>query len=175
MSEPVLYFAYGSNLHPPQMQARCPDCGVLEPATLEDWRLAFAGLSRRWGGGAGTIVATPGAHVAGLLYRLSAADLKLLDGYESHPTVYERFPVAVRTRGGEPLQALTYRKHKTDLRAPSLRYFHQIWRSYKAFGLDEALLLAAVEEALAADGAANGGPPRPRRRAARPAAASRGR
>jgi gamma-glutamylcyclotransferase (GGCT)/AIG2-like uncharacterized protein YtfP len=151
MSERLLYFAFGSNLHPPQMQQRCPNCEVLQPAVLADHRLAFAGWSQRWGGGAATIVAAPGAQVQGLLYRVSPADLRSLDGYESYPEVYDRVPVDVQARDGARLAALTYRKHDTDLRAPSLRYFHQIWRSYKDFRLDERLLLQAVEEALASE------------------------
>jgi Gamma-glutamyl cyclotransferase, AIG2-like len=156
MQSPVVYFAYGSNLHLTQMRSRCPESALLQPALLEGYRLAFRGHSRRWGGGAATILPAPGDTVPGLLYLLSAADLALLNGFEGHPHVYGHLPVQVLARDGARLEALTYQRLDGTPNAPSLRYFHQIWRSSKAFALDEAPLLAALEEALA-----HGPPPAP--------------
>lgn len=152
MTDPVLYFAFGSNLHLPQMRERCPDCELLESAVLAGYRLAFRGASRRWeAGGVATVIPDPGSRVHGLLYRLSPADLASLNGYEGVPHVYGHLPVAVTARGGARHEALTYRRndgHGEPARPPSLRYFHQMWRSYRAHGLDESGLLAAVEESL---------------------------
>ncbi|NIP74067.1 MAG: gamma-glutamylcyclotransferase, partial [Gammaproteobacteria bacterium] len=67
MTDTILYFAYGSNLHPPQMHERCPTCTVLQPATLADYRLVFCGHSEHWGGGVASVVTAPGARVEGLL------------------------------------------------------------------------------------------------------------
>lgn len=149
MTGPVLYFAFGSNLHLPQMRARCPDCEVHQPALLAGHRLAFRGHSPRWGGGSATILATPGGRVPGLVYRLSPADLASLDRFEGYPTVYQRNPITVTAHDGATLEALTYQRTNGDPRPPSLLYFHQIWRGYKAFGLDDEPLLAALDEALA--------------------------
>ena len=152
MTVPVLYFAFGSNLHLPQMRERCPDCEMLEPVVLADYRLAFRGNSARWGtGGVATVLPRAGAQVHGLLYRLSATDLERLNGYEHYPTVYAHLPVSVTTRAGAQHAALTYQRangHGEELRPPSMRYFHQIWRNYKAYALDEALLMEAVAETL---------------------------
>jgi len=150
MHDAVVYFAYGSNLHVPQMESRCPDCAVLQPAVLMDWRLAFRGHSTRWGGGSATIEAAPGAQVAGLLYRLSRADVRKLDGFEGVPKVYEHLDIAVAARDGTRHVAYTYRRREGRPAAPSLLYFHQIWGGYLAFGLQQHLLQAAVQEALAA-------------------------
>ncbi|HKI97501.1 MAG TPA: gamma-glutamylcyclotransferase family protein [bacterium] len=151
MSDRVLYFAYGSNLHPPQMQSRCPDCEVLQPAVLADHHLAFRGHSTRWGGGPATILAQPGGQVHGLLYSLTSADLALLDGFESYPKIYNRLQVSVVARDGSQLDAITYMKRDGEPSPPSLRYFHQIWLGHKTFALDESPLLRAVEETLASD------------------------
>lgn len=156
MSGPVFYFAFGSNLHLPQMQVRCPACKVHQPAVLADHRLVFCGHSSRWGGGSASIAPTPGAQVPGLVYRLSPADLSRLDGFEGYPTTYTRHTVTVAAKDGSELEALTYRRVTGDARPPSLRYFHQIWRGYKAFGLDDAPLLSALEEALADEPAPQG-------------------
>jgi gamma-glutamylcyclotransferase (GGCT)/AIG2-like uncharacterized protein YtfP len=148
MSAQTLYFAYGSNLHPPQMRARCPDCEPLQPAVLEGYRLAFRGRSTRWGGGVATVLPAPGARVHGLLYRLIPADLASLDDFEGYPTVYDHLRVTVTARDGSPQEALTYRKRSGEPLAPSLRYLHQMWRNYLAFGLEQGLLVQAVGEAL---------------------------
>lgn len=151
MSGPMLYFAFGSNLHLPQMQARCPACEVVQPALLAGHRLVFRGNSQRWGGGSATILPTPGGRVPGLVYRLSADDLASLDRFEGYPTIYQRRTVSLEAHDGSALQALTYERSAGEVRPPSLRYFHQIWRGYKAFGLDDEPLLAALAEALADD------------------------
>lgn len=149
MSAPVCYFAFGSNLHTPQMAARCPDSAVLQPAMLTGYRLAFRGLSRRWEGGVATIIAQPGARVPGLLYHLSPADVEALNGFEGFPHVYGHLPVQVTAQDGTRIAAYTYQRNDGGPRPPSMRYFHQIWRAYKHFRLDEQHLLAAVEETLA--------------------------
>ena len=149
MSAFTVYFAFGSNLHEPQMRARCPDCEVLGPATVAGYRLAFRGESKRWdAGGVATILPSPKGEVQGLLYRLSPGDLASLNGYEGYPHVYTHLPVDVQPHGGALQAALTYQRRNGKARAPSLRYFHQIWRGYKTYRLDERLLMAALEETL---------------------------
>jgi len=148
MNGSIVYFAYGSNLHAPQMRERCPHSEVLRPAVLQGYRLTFAGFSRNWGGGAATIVPAPGNSVHGLLYHMTDTDLHSLNRFEGYPTVYEHLPVQVATRDGEFVDALTYSKLDTTPNPPSLRYLHQIWRGFRAHGLDDDLLLRAIEESL---------------------------
>ncbi|MCH8074518.1 MAG: gamma-glutamylcyclotransferase [SAR324 cluster bacterium] len=143
-----IYFAFGSNLHPPQMAERCPGSRLLRPGVLKGYRLAFTGYSTRWKGGVATVVADPSSEVQGLLYDLTEEDQGKLDRFEGFPTVYARLRVSVEGRDGNLHAAMTYQKQSNGATAPSLRYFHQIWKAYRAFQLDEAFLLKAVEDAL---------------------------
>ncbi len=148
-----IYFAFGSNLHPPQMAERCPGSRVLHPGVLKGYRLAFSGYSTRWEGGVATVVAEPSSEVQGVLYDLTEEDQRNLDRFEGFPTVYDRLQVRVEGRDGNLHSAMTYQKltsqnQSTGTTPPSLRYFHQIWKAYRAFQLDEAFLLKAVEDSL---------------------------
>lgn len=157
MNDSNLYFAFGSNLHPPQMAERCPGSMVVQPACLEGYQLAFSGFSKRWGGGVATIVATPGKQVHGVLYRLSAVDWEYLNRFEGFPTIYSHLPVEVLGADKRMHPAITYQKCDFAPSAPSLTYFHQIWRAHKAFQLNETPLLEALENGLAAVGNGNSG------------------
>jgi len=143
-----IYFAFGSNLHTPQMSERCPGSRVLQPGVLKGYRLAFSGYSGRWEGGVATIVTDPSCEVQGLLYDLNEEDQRNLDRFEGFPTVYDRLQVSVEERDGNLHSAMTYQKRNSDIATPSLRYFHQIWKAYRFFHLDEAFLLRVVEDSL---------------------------
>ena len=143
-----IYFAFGSNLYPPQMAERCPGSRVLQPGVLKGYRLAFSGYSTRWEGGVATIVAEPFREVQGLLYDLTEEDQRNLDRFEGFPTVYDRLQVSVGGRDGKLHSAMTYQKRNSDITPPSLSYFHQIWKAYRSLQLDEAFLLQAVEDSL---------------------------
>lgn len=158
-SQTSLYFAYGSNLDPEQMKHRCPAGRLVGTAALHGYRLAFRGEGSHWGvGGTATILADPKGWVPGTLYRLSPEDVALLNGYEGYPSTYGHLAIQVAESGGRAQAAFTYERMDTRLRRPpSMKYFHQIWRSYKRHGLDEARLMAAVEESLNGHGPARPG------------------
>ena len=76
----ILYFAYGSNMNPARMRARCPGARWVGTATLRGWRLVerlYADVER-----------SPGSAVRGVLYGLTARDLARLDMCEGWPNVY---------------------------------------------------------------------------------------
>lgn len=157
MDKSSLYFAFGSNLHPPQMSQRCPGSLVVEPAILVGYRIAFCGMSQRWKGGVATILPRTGndmanVEVPGLLYRLTELDVSCLNEFEGVPKVYRHLSVEVRGEDGRTHGAFTYQKLEEEMAPPSMPYFHQIWSAYKAFGFDESGLLQAVEEALSVNG-----------------------
>ena len=146
----VLYFAYGSNLLPEQMRERCPGSRLRFAASLPGYHLAFRGESSRWGqGGTATVIPRKEGLVPGLIFEMGPADVKTMHGFEGHPTVYRDMSITVVDSEGREHPAYTYVKNgEGKINPPSMRYFHQIWHSYKRFGLNEAHLMAAVRETL---------------------------
>lgn len=117
------YFAYGSNLNIAAVAAWCRDHGLRtpnlkspKPAVLDNHRLCFPVYSEYWGGGTGDIVYDPGKYVAGALFELTEADLKILDMKvdrrlegDREVGTYKRIEVKVSPLGkGEPVMAVTY-------------------------------------------------------------------
>lgn len=98
-AEPVLYFAYGSNMNPRRMAERCPGAVSLGHAVLTHYRLAerlYADIDPEKGG-----------EVHGVLYLISPANLAMLDLYEGYPQVYRRSWLEVEWRG-YVYKAVTY-------------------------------------------------------------------
>lgn len=72
----ILYFAYGSNMHPRVMGARCPGARAIGPARLEGWRFL---ITKR---GTASIWPDEGREVHGVLWRCSPSHIEALDAYE---------------------------------------------------------------------------------------------
>jgi gamma-glutamylcyclotransferase (GGCT)/AIG2-like uncharacterized protein YtfP len=134
----MLYFAYGSNLDPDQMRARCPDCRTVGLASLPDHRLTFPLRFEPWGGGTAGVAHAHGGTVWGAVYELSEADLAALDEYEGwkgpgdHHNLYDRdLTTVVLTRaddGSIPrrVRAYTYFARTLNPTPPSRRYLDTI-------------------------------------------------
>ena len=130
----MLYFAYGSNLDPEQMQFRCPGAKAVGLAALRDHRLAFPLYSNAWGGGVSSVQLAHGDTVWGMLFDLTEQHLQTLDGYEEfrgpgdQHNVYDRGQVTVElTRpddGSFPrrVRAWTYIARPAKPSPPSRRY-----------------------------------------------------
>ena len=104
-----LYFAYGSNLCPQQMQTRCASARFVTVAALKDHRLCFPRISRTWGGGGvAGIVADSGATAFGVVYDITEDDLKIMDGYEGHPHDYVRAEISVTPLEGDAFACWSY-------------------------------------------------------------------
>ncbi len=99
----MLYFAYGSNLYPPQMHARCPGARAVARAALHDWRLI---LTTR---GTANIVRTEGAVVHGGLWKFHLSHVAIMDRWEGVARgTYRRVWVRVRFADGVIKPAITY-------------------------------------------------------------------
>jgi len=97
-----VYFAYGSNMVPAQMRARCPAARIVATAVLRDHRFAIIR------GGHGTVLRQPGARVHGVLWRLGRGEEAVLDRYEEvEAGLYRRARLAVEC-GGRSVAALVY-------------------------------------------------------------------
>ena len=87
MQQILLYFAYGSNLHPGRMASRCPAAKYLGPARLPNYRLVERHNA--------DIDYAVGSTVHGALYAITPEDLARLDSFEGYPKAYRRLSLEV--------------------------------------------------------------------------------
>lgn len=112
--EQVLYFAYGSNMDPEQMMARCPDAELVGIGVLPDHALCFPRRSSMRNCGVSSVAPVPGRETWGVVFRLTAKDLASLDGSEGFRSEraaslnsYNRVPVVVSV-DDVPTEMMTY-------------------------------------------------------------------
>lgn len=108
MSQSLLYFAYGSNLHPLRLRERVPSCRCLALADLVGYRLRFHKSGRDGSGKCnahGTRV--EGERVLGAIYELARRDKPRLDKAESLGAGYDERQLYVSGSGGSG-EAFTY-------------------------------------------------------------------
>jgi gamma-glutamylcyclotransferase (GGCT)/AIG2-like uncharacterized protein YtfP len=100
----VLYAAYGSNLDPAQMSARCPHSPLRWTGWIPGWRLTFGGDG--FDGALPTLVEAAEdqqaeAHVFVAVYDVTEADETTLDQWESADQgLYSKVRVRVETLDG---------------------------------------------------------------------------
>lgn len=112
--EQVLYFAYGSNMDPDQIKARCPDAELVGTGVLTDYALCFPRRSTKRNCGVSSVAPVAGQDTWGVVFRLTPKDLASLDaseGFRSERAAnlnsYNRFPVVVRV-DDVPTEMMTY-------------------------------------------------------------------
>ena len=138
----MIYLAYGSNLHLPQMERRCPTAKVIGAATLTGYRLLFRGNG--WGGVA-TVEPDAESSVPVLLWEIQHADEQSLDIYEGYPRLYTKITETV-TLNGKPVEAMLYvMTEGHELSAPSPSYYAVLREGYKMHGFDLAVLKKAYD------------------------------
>jgi len=104
-----LVFAYGSNMDPAQMRERCPASDLTWfVARAVSRRLVFPRLSKRRGGGVGSIEEDPASSVWGVVFAITQRDLLRLDGFEGVPKAYRRVQLGVINEEGSPIVTWTY-------------------------------------------------------------------
>jgi hypothetical protein len=153
----MLYFAFGSNLDPDQMRARCPAHNVVGMAVLRDHKLNFPIFSPGWGGGVASLQLSHGHDVWGMLYELSDEDLHTLDGHEGFRgpghahNLYEREPVWVELThpedGSVPrrVKAAAYLAHTANPSPPSRRYLDAVLKGARAHRLPDDYIAALMK------------------------------
>ncbi|MGB7938967.1 MAG: gamma-glutamylcyclotransferase family protein, partial [Pseudolabrys sp.] len=98
----TLYFAYGSNMDRSAMKRRCPGARAVGPGVLEGYRF-FVGVD-----GWGSVRASRGDAVHGVLWRLTPRDIAVLHAYELlHQGHYDVRHLPVR-HGSRLLRAMVY-------------------------------------------------------------------
>lgn len=134
------YFAYGSNLNTRAVAEWCrhfghrpPAMKHARPAVLDNYRLCFPIYSDYWGGGTADIVYDPGKYVAGALFDLGEADMRILDlkvdrrldAAGQEVGAYKRIEVKVTPLdGGGAVAAVSYQGTNPDrFHVPPTRHY----------------------------------------------------
>jgi gamma-glutamylcyclotransferase (GGCT)/AIG2-like uncharacterized protein YtfP len=134
------YFAYGSNLHVPQMAKRCVDSEPVAVCTLHDWRLVFRGVA--------DIEPAEGFNVLGSIYKISEWDEKMLDQYEAFPHLYGKGYFDVQLPDDDQtVRVMFYRMNENGYSLPSKGYFDVIADGFVHWGLDTDALMVAIKHA----------------------------
>jgi hypothetical protein len=101
VSTALLYFAYGSNLHPIRLGERVPSARLVERARLPGYALRF---HKRGGDGSAKCNAwwtgLESDVVLGAVYRLAAAERPVLDEFEGAGRGYDRHEIVVEGDSG---------------------------------------------------------------------------
>ncbi len=110
-----LYFAYGSNMLPARLKARCASARVIGAASAPGFDLEFSKPSKD-GSGKATLVTAADIATPGVLFEIAKADLDPLDRAEGAGFGYDRADdfTAEITGTGERITATTYIASMTD-------------------------------------------------------------
>ena len=118
----ALYAAYGSNMDPAQMVARCPHSPQAGTGWLEGWRLTFGGEDIGWEGALATVAEDSEGRVFVVLYEVSENDEQALDRWDGETLgYYSKLRVRVATLDGDAL-AWLYVLNDYEGGLPSARY-----------------------------------------------------
>ena len=127
----IIYFAYGSNMSPAQMESRCPGGQALGQAALRDWR--FLINTRTYA----TIEAEPGAMTYGVLWSLTEEHIDSLDIYEAvDEEMYYKDTLTVLHQG-QPVEALVYIDPVCEHGQPRPDYLRGILHGARQFELPQ--------------------------------------
>ena len=122
-----LYFAYGANMHPGQMNWRCPAAQAKGAFMLRDWQLEFYCHA--------TIEPRPGAECPGVLWSLTAECEQSLDHFEGWPYYYTK-----RTWIQDDVQFFFYEMNDPKTGTPGSGYVRDIVDSYDFWGIPRQYL-----------------------------------
>ena len=141
MREPMLYFAYGSNMDRDAMAARCPDARPVGAAALPGWRF-FIGAD-----GWGSVDPSPGSVAHGVLWRLTLRDRAALHAYELlHKGLYDVRTLPV-LRGARRVSAMTYVLRRRVPGEPKPGYIELIVRAARDWDLPERYVASVARRA----------------------------
>jgi len=126
-----LYFAYGLNMDPAGMAARCPNSRALGPARLPRHRFI---VTRD---GYASAIRDPRDEVHGVLWDCSLGDMRGLDKFEDIASgLYVKISQPVIVPGGAK-RALVYIGRSADPGKPKPGYMETVIAGAKHFGLPE--------------------------------------
>ena len=119
----MLYFAYGSNLHPARLGDRAPSAQLITTGFVRGRSLVFHKVGRDGSAKCDALLSENlNSTVLGALYQLDQRDLPTLDKFEALGAGYERQILSVSTAKGM-LQAFAYIAQAQYV-DPNLKPFH---------------------------------------------------
>ena len=128
-----LYFAYGANMHPGQMQWRCPAAQAKGAFMLRDWQLKFYCHA--------TIEPKKGEECPGVLWSITTECEQSLDRFEGFPYYYTK-----RTWLQDGIQFFFYEMNDPKSGTPGSSYVADIQDSYEFWRLPQNLLTQSLHE-----------------------------
>jgi len=146
----TLFFAYGSNMIPEQIHARCTKPEVVSVARLPGHGVGFFGYSKVWDGALETVFPAPGREVWGILYRLTIADSNRLDSWQDvrldGTGSYFHYPAEVIDDDGVRHVVLLYKKNALgEPLPPSRPYLDRIVAGALGRKLPDAYVQSLVQ------------------------------
>lgn len=106
--EPVVYFAYGSNMLTARLRARMPSCEPIGTATLPGHALKFHKRSKDGSGKCNALATDDRDSVVGVLFSFDPANREKLDRAEGVGNGYNHAMVTVINEEGRRRKVLTY-------------------------------------------------------------------
>lgn len=136
----LYYFAYGANMNPEQIAARCSNPRVHAVARLAGHRVGFYDYAKLWDGALETVIGDEGSDVWGVVYALSEGDKESLDSWQDARMdgagPYFHYPAVVTDAAGKIYRVLFYVKdYLGEPTLPSREYLEFIIRGAEARGL----------------------------------------
>ncbi len=130
------YFAYGSNMDPEQMAARCPGAVLEGVGALPGYRFLVTEA------GFGSVVPDPGSTVYGVVWRLLPSDEAALDAYEGlSGGLYHKITARVQlVSPAESVDAMLYVATTERPGRPRPGYLEAVLRAAQHHGLPPTYL-----------------------------------
>ena len=139
----TLYFAYGSNLDPLQMQQRCPKAVFVERAKLLNYRLLFCGYSPIKESAVANIKSANNSTVWGAVYLLTDNDWQTLDRIEGN--LYRRQTIEVLSDDERKIITDTYVMHSSYPEdKPATHYWWQVYKGLSLLNIEAEVTLPSL-------------------------------
>jgi gamma-glutamylcyclotransferase (GGCT)/AIG2-like uncharacterized protein YtfP len=138
------YFAYGMNTNSKNMIVRTETSVDLGRARLSNFRLEFKVYC--------DVVRSGSGHVDGVLWKMDAEGLDMLDVREGYPYYYNRAILPIASKAGITRAWVYYMTEKrgNNLRVPPLQYWQDVSSGYREHGIDIQQLRDARDRAVRA-------------------------
>lgn len=122
----MLYFAYGSNLSVPRLQARIPGAQFIGTGSLAQHQFRYHKKGKDGSAKADALFTGRDTdQIMGVIYRISPPDRPILSAIEDEGIGYELKPVLISGEGGAQVEAFTYVALHIDRSLLPFDWYHQ--------------------------------------------------